>query len=97
MPVIALQHVIRYFRKVNWLSILKRIIMAILKVLELMSNSNKSWEDAAQQAVNEASKTLKHIRSVYVQDHSAVVKNNKIVEYRATVKLTFELEEEKKK
>lgn len=71
--------------------------MAILKVLELMSNSNKSWEDAAQQAVNEASKTLKHIRSVYVQDHSAVVKNNKIVEYRATVKLTFELEEEKKK
>jgi dodecin len=71
--------------------------MAILKVLELMANSNKSWEDAAQQAVNEASKTLKHIRSVYVQDHSATVKNNKIADFRVTVKLCFEIEEEKKK
>jgi len=70
--------------------------MAILKVLELMANSTKSWEDAAQQAVNEASKTLKHIRSVYIQDQSATVKNNKIVEYRVTVKLCFEIEEEKK-
>jgi len=71
--------------------------MAILKVIELMANSTKSWEDAAQQAVNDASKTLKHIRSVYVKDHSAAVKNNKIVEYRVTVKLSFEIEEEKKK
>jgi len=71
--------------------------MAILKVIELMANSTKSWEDAAQQAVNDASKTLKHIRSVYVKDHSAVVKNNKIAEYRVTVKLSFEIEEEKKK
>jgi len=70
--------------------------MAILKVLELMANSTKSWEDAAQQAVNEASNTLKHIRSVYIQDQSATVKNNKIVEYRVTVKLCFEIEEEKK-
>ena len=66
--------------------------MAILKVLELMSSSTKSWEDAAQQAVNEASQTLKHIRSLYIQDQSAVVKNNKIVEYRITAKLSFEIE-----
>ena len=71
--------------------------MAVLKVLELMANSSKSWEDAAQQAVAEASKTLKNIRSVYIQDHSAVVKNNKIVEYRVNVKLCFEIEESKKK
>ncbi len=69
--------------------------MAILKVLELMANSTKSWEDAAQQAVNEASKTLKHIRSVYIQDHSAAVKNNKIVDYRVTVKLSFEIRRKK--
>lgn len=67
--------------------------MSVVKVLELMANSTKSWEDAAQQAVKEASKSLSNIRSVYVQDHSALVKNNKIVEYRATVKLTFEIEE----
>ena len=66
--------------------------MAILKVLELMSSSTKSWEDAAQQAVNEASQTLKHIRSLYIQDQSAVVKNNKIIEYRITAKLSFEIE-----
>lgn len=66
--------------------------MAIVKVLELMACSNKSWEDAAQQAVSEAAKTLQHIRSVYIKDHSALVKNNKIVEYRITAKLSFELE-----
>lgn len=66
--------------------------MAIVKVLELMASSSKSWEDAAQQAVSEASKSLKNIRSVYIQDHSAVVQNNKIVEYRITAKLSFEIE-----
>ena len=66
--------------------------MSILKVLELMASSTKSWEDAAQQAVNEASQTLKNIRSLYIQDHSAVVNNNKIVEYRITAKVSFEIE-----
>jgi dodecin len=66
--------------------------MAIVKVLELLASSTKSWEDAAAQAVAEASKTLKNIRSVYIQDQSAVVKNNKIVEYRITAKLSFELD-----
>lgn len=66
--------------------------MAILKVLELMADSTKNWEDAAQQAVTEASKTLHNIRSVYVQDHSATVKDNKIVRYRVTVKLSFEVD-----
>jgi len=70
--------------------------MAILKVLELMANSTKSWEDAAQQAVTEASKTLHNIRSVYIQDHSASVKNNKITEYRITAKLSFEIEHSSK-
>ncbi len=66
--------------------------MAVLKVLELMASSTKSWEDAAQQAVNEASKTVKHIRSLYIKDQSAVVSNNKIVEYRITANLSFEIE-----
>lgn len=66
--------------------------MAVLKVLELMASSSKSWEDAAQQAVSEASKTLKNIRSVYIKEHSAVVNKNKIVEYRITANLSFEIE-----
>ncbi|MEJ7674165.1 MAG: dodecin family protein [Chitinophagaceae bacterium] len=66
--------------------------MQILKVLEIMSNSTVSWEDAAQSAVTEASKTLHNIRSIYVQDQTAVVENGKITEYRITAKLTFELD-----
>ncbi len=66
--------------------------MSVVKVLELMANSTKSWEDAAQQAVTEASKSLHNIRSVYIQDMSATVENGKISEYRVTVKLSFEIE-----
>jgi len=71
--------------------------MSVLKVLELMAHSTKSWEDAAQQAVAEASKTLHNIRSIYIQDHSATVKDNKIVEYRITAKLSFEIDHGSKK
>lgn len=66
--------------------------MSVVKVIEVMSNSFQSWEDAAQQAVNHAAKTLHNIRSVYIQDHCAVVKDNKITEYRITAKLSFELD-----
>ncbi len=66
--------------------------MAIIKVLELMASSSKSWEDAALQAIHEASRTVKNIRSVYIKDHSAIVKNNKITEYRIVAKLSFEIE-----
>ena len=69
--------------------------MSIIKVIEIMSNSQKSWEDAAQQAVVEASKTIKHIRSLYIKEHSAQVDaNNKITEYRITASLSFEIEPE---
>jgi flavin-binding protein dodecin len=70
--------------------------MAVLKVLELLANSTKSWEDAAQEAINEASKTVKNIRSIYIKDHSAQVANNKIVGYRITAKVSFEVEHSKK-
>ncbi len=66
--------------------------MAVLKVLELLSSSEKSWEDAAQNAVNEASKSLRGIQSVNIQNMSAVVKTNKITEYRVNCKVTFEVE-----
>ena len=56
-----------------------------------MANSSKSWEDAANNAVKTASKSVKHIRSVYVQEQSAVVDDSEIVEYRVNVKVTFEV------
>lgn len=66
--------------------------MSVIKVIEVMANSSKSWEDAAQQAVDEAARTLENIRSVYIQDHSVVVENNKITQYRINAKVSFEIE-----
>ena len=65
--------------------------MAVLKVIEILSNSEKSCEDAARKAVKEASKTLIGIRSVYVQDQSALVKNGEVSEFRVNLKITFEV------
>ncbi len=66
--------------------------MAVLKVIEVLSSSDKSWEDATKKAVAQASKSLKNIRSVYVQDQSAAVKNDEITEFRVNLKITFEIE-----
>lgn len=62
-----------------------------MKVIEVMGSSDKSWDDAAQKIVSEASKTVKNIRSIYIQDMSAKVENNKITEYRLTGKVSFEV------
>jgi flavin-binding protein dodecin len=66
--------------------------MAVLKVIEVLSSSETSWEDATKKAVEKASKSVKHIRSVYVQDQSASVKDGKVTEFRVNLKITFELE-----
>ena len=63
--------------------------MPSIKVIEVMSESKKSWEDAVANAVKDVSKTIKDIRSVWVQDQSATVEKGKIVNYRVTVKLSF--------
>jgi flavin-binding protein dodecin len=65
--------------------------MAVLKVIEIMASSEKSWEDAAATAVKTAAKTVKEIKSVYIQDMSAVVNKNKITEFRVNCKITFEV------
>ena len=67
------------------------MIMAVLKVIEILASSPVSWEDATASAVKMAAKTVKEIRSVYVQDQSAVVVKNKITEYRVNVKISFEV------
>ncbi|GGG33832.1 dodecin family protein [Bizionia arctica] len=65
--------------------------MAVLKVIEVLSNSNESWEDATKKAVKEASKTVKNIKSVYVQEQSAIVNGDNVTEFRVNLKLTFEV------
>ncbi len=66
--------------------------MPVVKVLELLAESEESWEDAARQAVAEASKTVRGISSVYVSEMQATVEQDKIKNYRANVKISFVLE-----
>lgn len=67
--------------------------MNTMKVIEILCNSNESWEDAARNGVQQASRTLKNIRSIYIKEQSAHVENGKITEYRVTAKVTFEIEQ----
>ncbi|MBA3584014.1 MAG: dodecin domain-containing protein [Gemmatimonadetes bacterium] len=65
--------------------------MGVHKVIEVMAQSKKSWEDAAQTAVSEAAETVKAIKSVHIKEMHGIVENNKITQYRVNVKLTFEV------
>lgn len=67
----------------------------VVKVIELLSQSPKGWEDAAQSAVIEASKTLRNIRSIYVKEMTAEVEKGKISNYRINAKVTFDLDTER--
>jgi flavin-binding protein dodecin len=60
---------------------------AVLRVIELVGVSSKSWSDAAQQAVTRASQTMRHITGVNVVKSSAVVRDGKIAEYHVNVKV----------
>ena len=65
--------------------------MSIAKVIEVLAEGD-SIEAAVEDAVAEASKTVKNIRSAYVNDIQAIVRDNAVVKYRANVKLSFVLE-----
>ena len=68
--------------------------MSVAKIVQLVGNSSKGWEDAAQVAVSEAAKTIHGIRGLEVTDMTAKIDRNtgKIQEYRACIKLAFEVE-----
>jgi flavin-binding protein dodecin len=64
----------------------------VLKVIEVLAESDKSWEDAAQDAVSRAAKTLHGIKSIYIKNFEAKVENKKIVKYRINANITFLLD-----
>ncbi len=65
--------------------------MAVMKVIEVLANSSTSWEDATRKAVKHASKSVKHIKSAFVQSQSCVVKGDDVEEFRVNLKVTFEV------
>jgi hypothetical protein len=63
--------------------------MATVKVIELIGSSPKNFQEAAENALTEAVKTLKHISGMEVVGWNASVKEGKIAEFRAVVKVAF--------
>lgn len=66
--------------------------LAVVKIVELIGTSPANWEEAAKNALEEAARTIRNIKSVYVKRCNAKVENNKIVEYRTVVKIAFVVE-----
>ncbi len=68
--------------------------MAVIKVIEVLAQSEKSWEDAAQEAIREASKTVNNIKSIYIKEMEAQVEDDKIVQFRINAKISFLLKKD---
>lgn len=68
--------------------------MAVAKVIEIIGCSHKSFEDAINSSIAEASKSIHHIHSAWVRDQSVCIENNKIVKYKVILKVTFEIKAE---
>jgi flavin-binding protein dodecin len=67
--------------------------MAVMKVIELLCNSEKSWEDAVEKGIRKASNSVKGIKSAFVQSQSCVVDDGEVKEYRVNLKVTFEVKD----
>lgn len=65
--------------------------MAVMKVIEVLSNSTKSWEDATEKGIEKASESIKGIKSAFVQSQSVTVDEGKVKEFRVNLKITFEV------
>ena len=61
----------------------------VVKIIELIGSSKEGWKEATQNAVDEAARTVRNIKSVHVKRINAKVEKNKIVEYRAVVRIAF--------
>lgn len=64
----------------------------VMKVIEVLAESPKSWEDAVAAAVVKASESVHGIRSVYVKEFEAQIDNNKVVNWRINAKVTFQVD-----
>ncbi len=65
--------------------------MSVAKVVEIHSESSKSFDDAIQQGIKRAGKTLKNMRSAWIADQKLDIEKGKIVSYRVAMKVTFVL------
>jgi len=67
--------------------------MTVAKVTEIIASSSKSFDDAIDNGIDRAGKTLKNVKSAWVANQQVQVKDNKVFEYRVTLKVTFILDD----
>lgn len=67
--------------------------MKIVKVIEVIASSDKGFTEATQNAIKEASKTVKNIKSIYIKEMNANVMNQNIISYAVNAKISFEIEQ----
>jgi len=67
--------------------------MSVARVTEVIATSEKGFQDAVENGVARASKTLANVTSAWVKDKSVSVKDGKIVEYKVNLKITFILKD----
>lgn len=67
--------------------------MSVARVTEIISSSNKGFEDAVKQGIDRANKTLKDVKGAWVEDQKVIVEDGKITEYRTVLKVTFVLQD----
>ncbi|HEX9974171.1 MAG TPA: dodecin family protein [bacterium] len=67
--------------------------MSVARVTEISASSPKSFEDAIQIGIDRACKTLEEVQGAWIKEQKVVIKNNKIIEYRVTMKVTFVLKD----
>ncbi len=65
--------------------------MSVARVTEVTSSSPTSFEDAIHKGIDRANKTLKNVKGAWIQDQKVVIENDKIIEYRVSMKITFVL------
>jgi len=67
--------------------------MSIAKVTEIIASSSKSFEDAVQEGVKRANKTLEKVSGAWIKDQKVVVDKGKVTEYRVTMRVSFILKD----
>ena len=66
--------------------------MPVAKVTELSATSDKSFEDAIQQGIDRATKTLRNVKSAWIKEMRVAIDNNKVSEYQVNMQVTFVLD-----
>ncbi len=66
--------------------------MSVARVTEISSTSSKSFEDAIQQGLSRATKTLRNVKSAWIKDQNVMMENDKVKEYKVNMEVTFVLE-----